>query len=99
MLFCGWCHGRGVAPVNVTVPLIIDFLLHLRRDKGFSDSAVKGYRLALNSGFALKGMDLVVSREICMLLRSIQVVSLCLGHCTHPSELDLISVQASLEFR
>ena len=41
MLFCGWCPGRGVAPVNTTVPLIVDFLIHLRRDKGLSVSAVK----------------------------------------------------------
>ena len=28
MLFCGWCCGRDVAPVNTTVPLIVDFLIH-----------------------------------------------------------------------
>ena len=57
MLFCGWCRGRGIAPVNATVPLIVDFLVHLRRDKGLSVSAVKGYLAALNSVFALKGID------------------------------------------
>ena len=31
---------------------------------------VKGYRSALNSVFAVKGMDLAASREISMLLRS-----------------------------
>ena len=61
ILFCGWCCGRGVAPVNATVPLIVDFLVHLRCDKGLSVSAVKGYRSALNSVFALKGMDLADS--------------------------------------
>ena len=70
MLFCGWCRGRGVAPVNTTVPLIMDFLVHLRRDKGLSVSAVKGYRSALNSVFALKGMDLADSHPISMLIRS-----------------------------
>ena len=70
MLFCGWCRGRGVAPVNVTVPLIVGFLVHLRRDKGLSVSAVKGYRSALNSVFALKGLDLADSRPISMLIRS-----------------------------
>ena len=34
--FCGWCRGRGVNPVDATIPLIVDFLIHLRRDKGFS---------------------------------------------------------------
>ena len=70
MLFCGWCRGRGVGPVSATIPLIVDFLAHLRRDKGLSVLAVKGYRSALNSVFALKGMDLADSREISMLLRS-----------------------------
>ena len=68
MLFCGWCHGRGVAPVNATVPMIVDFLVHF--DKGLSVSAVKGYCTALNSVFALKGMDLADSRPISMLIRS-----------------------------
>ena len=70
MLFCGWCRGRGVAPVNTTVPLFVDFLVHLRCDKGLSVSTVKGYRAALNSVFALKGMDLADSRPISMLIRS-----------------------------
>ena len=70
MLFCGWCRGRGIAPVNVTVPMIVDFLVHLRRDKGLSVSAVKGYCAALSSVFALKGMDLADSRPISMLISS-----------------------------
>ena len=70
IVFCGWCRGRGVAPVNATVPLIVDFLVHLRRDKGLFVSAVKGYRSALNSVFALKGMDLADFRPISMLIRS-----------------------------
>ena len=54
-IFCGWCRGRGVAPVNATVPVVVDFLIHLRHDKGLSVSAVKGYSSALNSVLALKG--------------------------------------------
>ena len=68
--FCGWCRGRGVAPVNATVPVVVDFLIHLRQDKGLSVSAVKGYCSALNSVLALKGRDLAASREITTLLRS-----------------------------
>ena len=68
------CRGRGVAPVNPTVPIVVDFLTHLRHDKGLSVSAVKGYNSALNSVLnsvlALKGRDLASSREITMLLRS-----------------------------
>ena len=63
-IFCGWCRGRGVAPVNATVPVVVDFLIHVRQDKGLSVSAVKGYCSALNSVLALKGC------EITMLLRS-----------------------------
>ena len=70
MLFCGWCRGRGVAPVNATAPMIVDFLIHLRRDKGFSVSAAKGYLATLNSVFALKGMDLADFCPISMLIRS-----------------------------
>ena len=69
-IFCGWCRGRGVAPVNATVPVVVGFLIHLRHNKGLSVSAVKGYRSALNSVLALKGRDLALSREITMLLRS-----------------------------
>ena len=69
-IFCGWCRGRGVAPVNATVPVVVDFLIYLRKDKGLSVSAVKDYSSALNSVLALKGRDLSASREITMLFRS-----------------------------
>ena len=69
-IFCGWCRGRGVAPVNATVPVVMDFLIYLRQDKGLSVSAVKGFSSALNSVLVLKGRDLSASREITMLLRS-----------------------------
>ena len=48
----------------------MDFLIHLRQDKGLSVSAVKGYCSALNSVLALKGRDLASSREITTFLRS-----------------------------
>ena len=69
-IFCGWCRGRSVASVNASVPVVVDFLIHLRQDKGLSVSAVKGYCSALNSVLALKGRDLAASREITTLLRS-----------------------------
>ena len=70
-IFCGWCRGRGVAPVNATVPVVVDFLIHLRHDKGLYVSAVKGYSSALDLVLALKGRDLASSREITMLLHSL----------------------------
>ena len=60
-IFCGCCRGRGVAPVNATVLVVVDFLIHLRHDKSLSVSAVKGYSSALNSVLALKGRDLASS--------------------------------------
>ena len=48
----------------------MDFLVHIRHDKGLSVSAVKGYSSALNLVLALKGRDLASSREMTMLLRS-----------------------------
>ena len=36
LTFCNWCRGRGVAPVNASVPLVVDFFRHLVRDKGLS---------------------------------------------------------------
>ena len=69
-IFCGWCRGRSVAPVNASVPVVVDFLIHLRQDKGLSVSAIKGYCSALNSVLALKGRVLAASREITTLLRS-----------------------------
>ena len=56
-----------MGPVNATIPLIVDFLVHLRCGKGLSVSVVKGYLLALNSVFALKSMDMADSREISVL--------------------------------
>ena len=68
--FFGWCRGRGVAPVNATIPLIVDFFIHLRRDKGLSVSVINGYRATLNSFLTLKGLDLSTSRELSILFRS-----------------------------
>ena len=70
LTFCNWCRGRGVAPVNASVPLIVEFFIHLVRDKDLSVPAVRGYRAPLNSVFALKGRDLAASREVSMLFRS-----------------------------
>ena len=60
--FCDWCHGRGVAPVSATIPFIVDFFIHLRRDKGLSVLEIKGYWATLNSVLTLKGLDLSTSR-------------------------------------
>ena len=91
-IFCVGCRGRGVAPVNATVPVVVDFLIHLRQDKGLSVSAVKGYCSALNSVLALKGQDLASSREIATLLRS-------LARSVNPVELRPLAWDALWSFR
>ena len=68
--FCGWCRGRSVTPIDATIPMVVDFLIHLREDKGFSLSPLKGYRSTINSVFTLKDMDLANSKELSMLFRS-----------------------------
>ena len=76
----------------------MDFLIHLRHDKGLSVSVVKGYSSAFNSVLALKGRDLASSREITMLLhsfsRSVDPVELrpCVGLGSGSSEPDWGSV-------
>ena len=70
LFFCGWCHGRSITPIDATIPMIVDFLIHLREDKGFSLSALKGYRSTMNLVFTLKGMDLANSKELSMLFHS-----------------------------
>ena len=50
----------------------MDFFIHLRKDKGLSVSAIKGYRATLNSVLTLKGLDLSTSRELSMLFRTSQ---------------------------
>ena len=67
---------------TASVPVVVDFLIHLRQDKGLSVSAVKGYCSALNSVLALKGRDLAASREITTLLRSLRDRSILLS-CVH----------------
>ena len=105
MIFCGWCRGRGVAPVNATVPLIVDFLIHLRRDKDLSVSAVKGCRSTLNSVFALKSMDLAEARPFSMLIRSFsksvrpEELRPPDWDVTRPSEFDPGSVRAPADLR
>ena len=67
-IFCGWCRGRSVAPVNASVPVVVDFLIHLRQDKGLSVAAVKGYCSALNS---------VKLRPCFVVLRDRSILSSC----------------------
>ena len=46
-----WCRLKGYTVSSPSVAKITDFLLFLRRDKGLSVSAVKGFRSMLTSVF------------------------------------------------
>ena len=94
LFFCGWCRGRGVTPINVTIPMIVDFLIHLREDKGFSLLALKGYRSAINSVFTMKGIDLSNSKELTMLFRSF--AKTCFPQDLRPPAWDVTLVLQSL---
>ena len=59
-----------VTPIDATIPIIVDFLIHLQQDKGFSLSDLKGYRATINSVFTLEGIDLANSKELSMIFRS-----------------------------
>ena len=69
--------------------------MHLRRDKGLSVSAIRGFQSALNSVFALKGQDLAASRELSLLLRSFRVS--CPPAEVRPPAWDLCRVLESLK--
>ena len=75
-----FCRGRSIAPLGATISVIVDFLIHLRQDKGFSLSALKGYCSAITSVLNLKGLDLANSKELYMLFRS-------LAKTCHPQDL------------
>ena len=70
--FTGWCPGRNLDPVRACIQDLADFFVFLRRDKGLSISAIKGYRSTLSQVFGLKDMDLTLSRELSMLFRSFE---------------------------
>ena len=92
--FCGWCRGRSITPINATIPVIVDFLIHVRKDKGFSVLALKGYRSTINSVFTLKGLDLANSKELSVLFRSF--AKTCSPQDLRPPAWDVARVLQSL---
>ena len=74
--------------------MIVDFLIHLRENKGFSLSALKGYRSTINLVFTLKGLDLANSKELSMLFRSF--AKTCSPQDLRPPAWDVVLVLQSL---
>ncbi|XP_068204646.1 uncharacterized protein [Palaemon carinicauda] len=71
-MFVKWCASKKIEPLEASVPVIADFLVHLRDKMGMSVPAVKGARATLGQVFLLKGIDLGSSRHISMLIRSFE---------------------------
>ena len=72
--FLGWCDRRGVDPCKSTVPVIVEFFLHLRQELRLSGTAVKGYRAALNHIYSLTGMDLTSNSVVSRMFRHFKEV-------------------------
>ena len=68
--FREWCELNGINPHMPTVPMIAEFLLHLFRDKQLATITVKGYRSALSSLMASRGLDISHDPDLNALIRS-----------------------------
>ena len=71
--FREWCELNVINPHTPTVPMIADFLLHLFRDKQLATITVKGYRSALSSHMASRGMDISHDPDLNALIRSFSI--------------------------
>ena len=92
-----WCHSKGHTVLSPSVAKIADFLLFLRRDKGLSVSAVKGFRSMLTSVFKYRLPELSDHFLLQDLIRSFElkrpVRSLC------PPTWDLCRILEYLQIR
>ncbi|XP_068250378.1 uncharacterized protein [Palaemon carinicauda] len=71
-LFVKWCKDKKIEPLEASVPIIADFMVHLRDKLAISVPAIKGVRAALGQVFLLKGIDLGSSRHISMLIKAFE---------------------------
>ena len=71
--FREWCELNGINPHTPTVPMIAEFLLHLFRDKQLATITLKGYRSALSSLMASRGLDISHDPDLNALIRSFSI--------------------------
>ena len=71
--FREWCELNGINPHTPTVPMIAEFLIHLFRDKQLAMITVKGYRSALSSLMASRGLDISHDPDLNVLIRSFSI--------------------------
>ena len=68
--FREWCSFNRINPHTSTVPMIAEFLLYLFRDKQLATITLKGYRSALSSLIASRGLDISHDPDLNALIRS-----------------------------
>ena len=68
--FADWCNGRKTSPLKASIPVIADFLLHLRDEKKFTVSTIKGYRSAIALALKTVNTDVSTSPELTALVRA-----------------------------
>jgi hypothetical protein len=68
--FTTWCSGRKIHPLKATIPLIADFLIHLRDEKKFTVPTIRGYRSAIALALKTVNTDVTSSAELTALLRA-----------------------------
>ena len=68
--FADWCRGRKTSPGKATIQLIADFLIHLRDDKKFTVTTIKGYRSAIALALKAESVDVTNSPELTALVKA-----------------------------
>ena len=71
--FREWCELNGINPHTPTVAMIAEFLLHLFRDKQLATITINGYRSALSSLRASRGLDISHDPDLNALIRSFSI--------------------------
>ena len=72
-LFCVWCKDNKVDPLEVTVPVVTDFLCYLHENKRLALSTIEGYRTAISRMIkASSGVDLGRDPDLTSLLANFE---------------------------
>ena len=71
-VWCSWCGGKQIDPINPTVPQLTNFFFFLFQEKKLAVSTIKGYRTAIGRTLPLS-ISTVESQYITDFLRSISL--------------------------
>ena len=75
-IFQRWRIDNGIHSRNITVPVIADFLMHLRQERNLKHGTLEGYQSAIASVCQLNNLDIGSSQPLTRLLRSFQLQDL-----------------------